>query len=275
MNCAWWRPISVQRLAEYPGVIDITDSFRGGKPEIELALRPSAESLGLSLEDLGRQVRQGFFGEEAQRIQRGRDDVRVMVRYPKEERQSLGYLDNMRIRTPDGAQVPFLTVADVTFGRGFSSITRVDRRRAINVSAGVDEEMANANAILFDFQARHMPDVLADHPNVTYSLEGEQRMQGEFMEGLTRGFLVALFVIFVLMAIPFKSYSQPLIVMSAVPFGLVGAVFGHAILGMTMNFMSMMGMVAVAGVVVNDSLVLVHFINRARKAGKSLIPLRS
>ena len=259
------------RLAEYPGVIDITDSFRGGKPEIELALRPSAESLGLSLEDLGRQVRQGFFGEEAQRIQRGRDDVRVMVRYPKEERQSLGYLDNMRIRTPDGAQVPFLTVADATFGRGFSSITRVDRRRAINVSAGVDEEMANANAILFDFQARHMPDVLADHPNVTYSLEGEQRMQGEFMEGLTRGFLVALFVIFVLMAIPFKSYSQPLIVMSAVPFGLVGAVFGHAILGMTMNFMSMMGMVAVAGVVVNDSLVLVHFINRIRKAGESLI----
>ncbi len=259
------------RLAEYPGVIDITDSFRGGKPEIELALRPSAESLGLSLEDLGRQVRQGFFGEEAQRIQRGRDDVRVMVRYPAEERQSLGYLDNMRIRTPDGAQVPFLTVADATFGRGFSSITRVDRRRAINVSAGVDEEMANANAILFDFQARHMPDVLADHPNVTYSLEGEQRMQGEFMEGLTRGFLVALFVIFALMAIPFKSYSQPLIVMSAVPFGLVGAVFGHAILGMTMNFMSMMGMVAVAGVVVNDSLVLVHFINRTRKAGKSLI----
>jgi multidrug efflux pump subunit AcrB len=258
-----------RRLTEYPGVTDITDSFRGGKPEIELALRPSAESLGLSLEDLGRQVRQGFFGEEAQRIQRGRDDVRVMVRYPEEERQSLGYLENMRIRTPEGAQVPFLTVADASFGRGFSSITRVDRRRAINVSAGVDEDMANANAILFDFQARHMPEVLAEHPNVTYSLEGEQRMQGEFMEGLFRGFFVALFVIFALMAIPFKSYSQPLIVMSAVPFGLVGAVFGHAMLGMTMNFMSMMGMVAVAGVVVNDSLVLVHFINRTRKPGES------
>ncbi len=258
------------RLAEYPGVTDITDSFRGGKPEVELAIRPSAESLGLSLEDLGRQVRQGFFGEEAQRIQRGRDDVRVMVRYPEEERQSLGYLDNMRIRTPDGGQVPFLTVADVEFGRGFSSITRVDRQRAINVSAGVDEEMANANAILFDFEARHMPEVLADHPGVTYSLEGEQRMQGEFMEGLLRGFFIALFVIFALMAIPFKSYSQPLIVMSAVPFGLVGAVFGHAILGMTMNFLSMMGMVAVAGVVVNDSLVLVHFINRTRKTSESL-----
>jgi multidrug efflux pump subunit AcrB len=176
----------------------------------------------------------------------------------------------MRIRTPDGGQVPFLTVADVEFGRGFSSITRVDRQRAINVSAGVDEEMANANAILFDFEARHMPEVLADHPGVTYSLEGEQRMQGEFMEGLLRGFLIALFVIFSLMAIPFKSYSQPLIVMSAVPFGLVGAVFGHAILGMTMNFLSMMGMVAVAGVVVNDSLVLVHFINRTRKTSESL-----
>ena len=258
------------RLAEYPGVIDITDSFRGGKPEIQLAIRPSAESLGLSLQDLGRQVRQGFFGEEAQRIQRGRDDVRVMVRYPEEERQSLGYLDNMRIRTPDGGQVPFGTVADVDFGRGFSSITRVDRQRAINVRAGVDEDVANANAVLFDFETRHMPEVLADHPGVTYRLEGEQRMQGEFIEGLTRGFLVALFVIFALMAIPFRSYSQPLIVMSAVPFGLVGAVIGHAILGMTMNFMSMMGMVAVAGVVVNDSLVLVHFINRTRNENESL-----
>ena len=258
------------RLAEYPGVTDITDSFRGGKPEIELAIKPSAEPLGLSLQDLGQQVRQGFFGEEAQRIQRGRDDVRVMVRYPEEERQSLGYLDNMRIRTPDGGQVPFQTVAAAEFGRGFSSITRVDRQRTINVRAGVDEESANANAVLFDFQARHMPEVLADHPGVTYRLEGEQRMQEEFMAGLFRGFLIALFVMFSLMAIPFKSYSQPLIVMSAVPFGLVGAVAGHVMMDMSINFMSMMGMVAVAGVVVNDSLVLVHFINRNSNENVSL-----
>ncbi len=250
------------RLAEYPGVIDITDSFRGGKPEIELTIQPSAESLGLSLQDMGRQVRQGFFGEEAQRIQRGRDDVRVMVRYPAEERQSIGDLEYMRIRTPDGGQVPFATVAEAEVGRGFSSIRRVDRQRAINVTAGVDEDVANANTILFDFSSNQMPEILERHPQVAYSLEGEQQMEGEFVGGLTRGFVVALFVIFALMAIPFKSYLQPVIVMSAIPFGLVGAVIGHVALGFTLNFMSMLGMVAVAGVVVNDSLVLVHFINR-------------
>ena len=250
------------RLAEYPGVIDITDSFRGGKPEIELTVQSSAESLGLSLQDLGRQVRQGFFGEEAQRIQRGRDDVRVMVRYPAEERESIGDLEYMRIRTLDGGQVPFATVADAEIGRGFSSIRRVDRQRAINVTAGIDEDVGNANTILFEFETRHLPEILAAHPQVTYSFEGEQQMEGEFVSGLTRGFIIALFVIFALMAIPFKSYLQPLIVMSAVPFGLVGAVIGHVVLGFTLNFMSMLGMVAVVGVVVNDSLVLVHFINR-------------
>ena len=252
------------RLAKYPGVTDINDSFRGGKPEIELTIKESAEPLGLSMQDLGRQVRQGFFGEEIQRIQRGRDDVRVMVRYPKGERQSLGYMESMRIRTSEGQEVPFATVANAEFGRGLSSIVRVDRQRAINVTAGVNEETANANAILSDFQSRQMPEVLSAHPGVTYTMEGEQRIQGEFLEGLLQGFLIALFIMFALMAIPFKSYSQPFIVMSAVPFGLVGAVLGHAILDMPLNFMSVMGMVAVAGVVVNDSLVLVHFINNAR-----------
>ena len=259
-----------ERLAEYPGVTDITDSFRGGKPEITLAINPSAEPLGLTLQDLGRQVRQGFFGEEAQRIQRGRDDVRVMVRYPADERESVGDLQRMRIRTPTGEAVPFGTVAEAQMGRGFASIKRVDRDRAINVTAGVDEDVANANNVLADLESRHMPEILEGHPTVTYSFEGQQQMQGEFMEGLSRGFLIALFVMFTLMAIPFKSYVQPLIVMSAVPFGLVGAVFGHGLLGMTMNFMSMMGMVAVAGVVVNDSLVLVHFVNRTRSGGLSI-----
>ena len=259
-----------RRLGEYPGVIDITDSFRSGKPEIELAIRPSAESLGLSLDDLGRQVRQGFFGEEAQRIQRGRDDVRVMVRYPADERESVGDLEHMRIRTPEGAAVPFATVADADFGRGFSSIRRVDRERAINVSARVDEARANANSVLFEFESRHLPEILADHPQVSYSLEGQQQMQGEFMSGLIRGFLIALFAIFALMAIPLKSYVQPLIVMSAVPFGIVGAVLGHFLMGMTVNFMSMLGIVAVAGVVVNDSLVLIHFVNQHVREHASL-----
>ena len=138
----------------------------------------------------------------------------------------------------------------------------MDRQRAINVTAGIDEDVGNANTILFELEASQMPDILAAHPQVNYSFEGEQQMEGEFVGGLIRGFVIALFVIFALMAIPFKSYLQPLIVMSAVPFGLVGAVIGHVILGFTLNFMSVMGMVAVAGVVVNDSLVLVHFINR-------------
>jgi multidrug efflux pump subunit AcrB len=258
-------------LAQYPGVIDITDSFRSGKPEIELAIRPSAEGLGLSLEDLGRQVRQGFFGEEAQRIQRGRDDVRVMVRYPVDERRSLGDLEYMRVRTPEGAEVPFGTVADAELGRGFSSIRRVDRQRAINVTADVDSEVANAQEVISDLDAGRLRELVAAHPGVTYSFEGEMQMQEEFLGGLLRGFGVALFCIFALLAIPFRSYIQPVIVMTAVPFGLVGAVIGHVVMGMEMNFMSMMGMVAVAGVAVNDSLVLVHFVNRRVHEGLALV----
>ena len=259
-----------RRLANYPGVLDISDSFRGGKPELELVMKANAEPLGLSLQDLGRQVRQGFFGEEAQRIQRGRDDVRVMVRYPLEDRESLGDLEYMRIRTPDGSQVPFGTVAEAELGRGFASIKRINRQRAINVTAGVDDGVTNENEVLRDFESRYLPVILEAYPEITYSFKGVQQLQGEFQEGLIRAFLIALFVIFALMAIPFRSYIQPLIVMSAVPFGLVGAVLGHAMLGMALSFMSMMGMVAVTGVVVNDSLVLVHFVNSHAKEHQSL-----
>lgn len=259
------------RLGEYPGVIDITDSFRGGKPEIKLDITTQAEAMGLTLQDLGRQVRQAFFGEEAQRIQRGRDDVRVMVRYPEDERRSLGDLENMRIRTPDGAEVPFSEVAVASLGRGFSTITRADRRRTINVSAEVDEAQVTANEVLADLEANFLPELLAPYRNaVSYSLEGEQRSQMESMEALGKGYLAALFVIYVLMAIPFKSYVQPLIVMSAVPFGVVGAVWGHVFMDLSMSILSMCGIVALTGVVVNDSLVLVSFINQHRNDGLAL-----
>ena len=243
-----------RRLAEYPGVHDITDSFRGGKPELELTMKPS----------------QAFFGEEAQRIQRGRDDVRVMVRFPLEERQSVGDVEYMRIRTPDGGQVPFATVADGELGRGFASITRVDRNRAINVTAEVDDEITNENDVLTDLESRHMAEILAAHPGVDYTFQGMQQMQDEFQDGLQQAFLIAMFVIFALMAIPFRSYLQPMIVLSAVPFGLVGAILGHAVIDMEVSFMSMLGMVALTGVVVNDSLVLVHFINRFARENESL-----
>lgn len=259
-----------ERLAEYPGVIDISDSFRGGKPEIKLDITSRAESLGLTLQDLGRQVRQGFFGEEAQRIQRGRDDVRVMVRYPEDERRSIGDLETMRVRTPDGGEVPFSTVADASLGRGFATIRRVDRRRTISVTAEVDESVTTANEVLADLEANALPALLADYRNVGYSLEGEQKSQAESMEALASGMLVALFVIYVLMAIPFKSYVQPLIVMSAVPFGIVGAIWGHVFMGLGMSILSMCGVVALTGVVVNDSLVLVSFINEHRKETRGL-----
>jgi multidrug efflux pump subunit AcrB len=258
-------------LAGYAGVFDITDSFRGGKQEVKLKVKPAAEAYGITLAALARQVRQAFYGEEAQRIQRGRDDVRIMVRYPEEERRSIGSLENMRIRTPDGGEVPFSVVAEADMGRGFSTIRRVDRRRAINVTADVDISVGNAGEVLRDLRESVLPGILADYPGVTFTFEGEQREQAETMGGLKRGFLLALVFIYALMAIPFRSYIQPLIVMSVIPFGFVGAVWGHVIMGLNLTMLSMFGLVALTGVVVNDSIVLVHFVNTKRKEGLPLL----
>lgn len=258
------------RLAEFPGVVDITDSFRGGKQEVKLKIKPAAQALGLTLEDLARQVRQGFYGEETQTIQRGRDEVKVFVRYPEAERRSLGDLENMRIRTRDGSEVPFSAVAEAELGRGFASIKRVDRNRAINVTADVDEARGNANEINLALTQTVLPDLLRRHPGVRYTYEGERREQGETMSGLIRGFIITLFVIYALLAIPLSSYLQPFLVMSAIPFGVVGAVWGHVIMGIPVSVLSVFGIVALAGMVVNDSLVLVDFINQRRKAGATL-----
>jgi len=256
-------------LAQYSGVFDITDSFRGGKEEVKLSVKPTAEQFGISLAALARQVRQAFYGEEAQRIQRGRDDVRIMVRYPESQRRSVGDLENMRIRTADGGEVPFSVVARAERGRGYSSIRRVDRQRSINVTANVDQSKGNAKEVLADLRAKVMPAILADFPSVSYTFEGEQREQAETMAGLARGFLFALIFIYALMAIPFRSYIQPLVVMCVIPFGFVGAVWGHLLMGLDLTILSMFGLVALTGVVVNDSIVLVHYINLHR-AGNHL-----
>ena len=256
-----------QKLAEYPGVIEITDSFRSGKQEVKLSLTREAEVLGITLADLARQVRQAFFGEEAQRIQRGRDDIRVMVRYPESERKSLGNLEDMRIRTPDGKEVPFSVAAKADLGRGYAAIKRADRKKVINVTADVDTKIANANEVLADVTSTVLPQLLADHPRIRFDLEGEQREQRETLGGLGQGFLGAMLIIYILLAVPFKSYVQPVIVMAAIPFGIVGAAWGHAILGMDLTIMSMFGIVALTGVVVNDSLVMVDFINQRRESG--------
>ena len=253
------------RLAEYAGVYEISDSFREGKREMKLQIKPAAEVLGLSLADLARQVRQAFYGEEAQRIQRGRDDIRVMVRYPKEERRSLGDLENMRIRAPGGQEVPFHQVAIVTPGRGFASINRVDRRRSVNVTADVDTTQVAPGDIVADLEATVLPYIVADHPSIFYSLEGAQAEQRESLGGLKRGFAIAMILIYALLAVPLKSYSQPLIIMAAIPFGIVGAAWGHLLMGLNLTIISLFGIVALAGVVVNDSLIMVDFINRNRR----------
>ena len=254
-------------LAQYPGVHDIRDSFHEGKQELSLSILPSAEALGLSLYDVGRQVRQAFYGAEAQRIQRGRDEVKVMVRLPQAERRSLADVENLRIRLPDGTAVPFTTVAQADLGRGYSSIFRRHRQRAVSVTADIEEGVANANQVVGDIVTNVLPGIRADYLGVSYAFEGEQKEQREAMDGLRRGFIVSLLAIFALLAIPLLSYLQPIVIMAAIPFGYVGAVVGHLVSGNEMSFLSMTGVVACAGVVVNDSLVLTTFLNRLRAEG--------
>ena len=261
-----------ERLRGYSGVQDISDSYRAGKKELELSITPEAEAAGLTLEDLARQVRQAFYGEEAQRIQRGRDELKVMVRLPRDDRKSLGDLETLRIRTPDGAEIPFTTAASVELSRGPASIRRTDRRRVVNVTADVDLEKGNTAEILEDLRASALPELSARYPAVRWDFVGEQQDQRESIGGLVKGFGIALIVIYGLLAIPFRSYLQPAIVMSAIPFGIIGAIWGHVLMGKSLTILSAFGLVALTGVVVNDSLVLLDFINRAYQAG---IPLKT
>ena len=254
------------KLATYPGIEDITDTFASGKQELKLEIKPAAEQLGLTLSDLSSQVRQAFFGFEVQTIQRDRDDVRVVVRYPLSERQSLDNLQTMMIRTPDGSNVPFSEVADADIGRGFASITRVNRKRTVNIEADVDKENTDIEAIKREL-LEDMPEILASFPDISFSLEGEAAEQRESFGSLKTGIWFVLAVIYTLLAIPLRSYVQPIMVMLVIPFGVVGAILGHMIMGMNLSIMSYMGMLALSGVVINDSLVLVDFVNNRRLEG--------
>jgi len=257
-------------LADYPGVQDITDSYDEGKQELKLSLKPAARTLGLTLQDLARQVRQGFYGDEALRIQRGRDDVRVMVRYPDAERRSVGDIETMMIRTPGGDEVPFATVAKVDAGRGYATINRQDRRRIVSVTADVNQKVTNAGEVLADLQKETLPNLLADYPSLRISFEGEEADRAESMQSLVSGFLMALVAIYALLAVLFRSYAQPLIIMTAIPFGFLGAVLGHVAMGWDLTLLSGFGAVALTGVVVNDSLIMIDFINRMRREGNGL-----
>ena len=258
-------------IAAIPGVSDVADDFRAGKQEIELDILPAAETLSLTRQDLARQVRQGFYGEEVQRVQRGRDDVKVMLRYPESHRRSVGDLEAMRVRTDDGAEVPFEAVATSRFARGPDTIKRTNRARTVEVTASVDDSKANNNDIARELRTSFLPALAERHSGLRWQFAGEQKQQAETLEGLSVGFIVVLFLVYALMAIPLRSYWQPLIVMTAIPFGFVGAVIGHALMGLDLTIMSMFGLVALAGVAVNDSLVLVEFVNQARRDGTPLL----
>jgi multidrug efflux pump subunit AcrB len=252
------------RLREYAGLYDIADSYEQGKRELKLKVKPAARALGVTARGLANQVRAAFYGAEALRLQRGRNEVKVMVRYPREERRSLADADSMLIRTPNGGEIPFAEAAWIDEGRGYSVIDRTDRKRTVTISAKADSKRANPEEIIAALEGSLLQELRIEYPGLSYDLEGEQRERNESMGSLFVGFVAALGLIFALLAIPFGSYSQPLIIMTAVPFGLIGAVMGHVFLGYDISLMSMFGLVALTGVVVNDSLVLIDFINRAR-----------
>lgn len=256
-----------EKLGEYSGVFDIKDSFSTGKQEIRLEIKPEAEALGLSLSDLARQVRYAFYGAEAQRIQRGKDEVRVMVRYPYDDRRSLNTLENMRIRTPDGGTIPFESVAVAILDKGYSTIRHVDRKRVVNVTANVDKDQVDANKVIKDLQESFIPELLRKYSGVKYELEGESREQDETLGALGQGLILAVLLIYALMAIPLKSYVKPLVIMSVIPFGVVGAIFGHWVMGMPLSILSLCGIIALSGVVVNDSLLMVDFITKRESEG--------
>ncbi|UPW20668.1 efflux RND transporter permease subunit [Agarivorans sp. TSD2052] len=262
--------LTKQKLAEYPAVFDVEDSLANGKLELQLNIKPQAQALGLSLNDLAQQVRSAFFGYQVQRIQRGKEDVKVYVRYPASERRSQYNLNTMLIRTPTGAELPFSEVATITPSQSPATITRIDRLRTQNIRADVNKAQANIEVIKSELQ-QWLSDTLVAYPQVNASLEGEAKEQRDSFSSLGLGLIFVLFVIYGLLAIPFGSYWQPLVVMSIIPYGAVGAVVGHMIMGMPLTIMSMMGMLALTGVVVNDSLVLVDYINRQRAKGVELL----
>ena len=256
------------KIAEYAGTGDIQDTFQEGKLEMKLQLKPQARTLGLTLNDLARQVRQGFYGDQALRFQRGSDDVRVMLRYPKNERRTIADVRSMRVRTPQGAEVPFSEVATVDIGYGYASIQRTDGQRVVTVSASVDEKVANADEINGDISTNFLPAMLQDYPGLRYRFGGEQAERSDSLQSLYFNFIIALFTIYVLLAVPFKSYTQPLVVMSAIPFGIIGAIWGHMLMDLDLALLSMFGIVALSGVVVNDSLVLLAYYNQLVNEGR-------
>jgi len=255
-----------ERLAGFANVKDIDDGVSLGKEQLDFRITPAGQSLGLTADEVGRQVRDAFFGAEALRQQRGRNEVKVRVRLPAEERQSGYDVESLMIQTPAGRHVPLLEVAEVKRGRAYTTINRRNARRTVTVTADV-VPMGETDQVIATLNSTILPQLVRDYPGLSHSYQGRQADMKESLRSLFAGFGLALVVIYFLLAVPFRSYTQPLIVMVAIPFGMVGAVIGHLLMDYNLSLMSMMGIVALSGVVVNDSLVLIDYANRQRLEG--------
>lgn len=257
-----------EKLASFDGVFDISDDNTPGKWEYQFRVKDRALATGITPSDLGNTVRNTYFGAEAMRLQRGRHEVKLMVRYPEEERRSLVDFREIRVADPAGNEHPIEELAEVTLKRGFSEINRVDQMRSITISADLDWQVANSSLIIADLRQNYIPEMRKKFPAVQVRWEGQAEQSRESVGSLMAGFLVAIIAMYVLLVIQFRSYVQPILILIIVPFGMIGAVWGHALLGLPLTLFSMFGLVALSGVVINDSIVLIDFINVRVREGQ-------
>lgn len=256
-----------EALANFAGVYDVRDDSSPGKVEFQFSIKENAKSLGITVSDLSETVRNAYYGAEVMRLQRSRHEVKLMVRYPVEQRRSLAEFKELRVRGADNIDRPITELADITITRGYSEINRLDQLRSITVSAEVDTAQGNAALVASNLRQTLVPELLNKHPNLRFRWEGQQQETAESFYSLVIGFSIAMFSMYLLLVFEFNSYLQPWIILAIVPFGMVGAIFGHALMGIPLTLFSIFGMVTLAGVVVNDSIVLVDFINQCLRSG--------
>jgi len=259
----------MDRLRHFDGVYQIRSDFSPGKNEMRLSLKPEARTLGLTVNDLARQIYAGYYGDEAVRLQRGRDDIRIKVRYTAEERSRLSDLTKVRIRTKTGHEVPLLSVANVHFSPGYATITRTDGMRRVSVSADVNTKKANANEIIQELSGGYFDELRDKYPGILIALQGEKKKMRESFGSLMIGFPLAVIGIYIIIATMFRSYVQPFVILFTIPFGIIGGIMAHFALGYDLSMMSIFGMVALAGVVVNDAIVLIERVNENWASGMS------
>ncbi|WP_411845330.1 efflux RND transporter permease subunit [Roseibacillus persicicus] len=258
------------KVVTFPGVNDVQNTFDSGRPEIQIELTPDGEASGFTKRELAVNVRNAFFGREAQRVQRGRDEVKVMVRYPYADRTKIDTLRDMRIRSGDGTAIPFSIVADTQFGDSLASIERADNERIVSVKADIDKSITSGAEVLSQLQAEYFHQLREEHPGLSIGLYGNAEERRKSNQSLVQGFILSAVLIYVLLAIPLRSYVRPLIIMSVIPFGIIGALLGHYIVGIPVSILSVFGILALSGIVVNDSLVLTFRISELQESNPDL-----